>query len=262
MWGKGWSGRGNDLGRMDLRDLTVAFATTATIHVYIAVAVLSGLAALWLTPPGMGLRVALSCLGVVVAYPFIEYALHRFILHNRLLYKHKATAALWKRIHFDHHQDPHRLDVLFGSLGNTLPLLAVIGGAVGGSIAGWAGAAAAFATACLVMTGYEFCHCVQHLNYQPKSRWLQNIKRWHLAHHFHNEQGNFGITSGFIDRWSGTHYDRARERPVSATAFNLGYDEAEAARYPWVADLTGHGPHARPQRGRPAEQPSDEAAAS
>lgn len=258
MWGKNWHGRGNDLGRMNLRDLAVAFAATATIHVYVVVAGLSLWAAIAWTPAGQGWRTLLAGASVIVAYPFVEYGLHRFVLHNRLLYKHKATAALWKRIHFDHHQDPHRLDVLFGSLANTLPLLAALAGLLGGSIGGWPGFAAGLATACTLMCGYEFCHCVQHLGVTPKSRWLADIKRWHLAHHFHNEQGNFGITSGFIDRWAGTHYDRPRERAASPTTFNLGYDEAEAARYPWVADKTGSAPKARPAR--PSSH--DEASAS
>ena len=45
---------------------------------------------------------------------------------------------------------------------------------------------------------------------------------------------------------SGSWYDAARDRPRSATVFNLGYDLAEAARYPYVAKLTGAPPRDRP----------------
>ncbi len=77
---------------------------------------------------------------------------------------------------------------------------------------------------------------MQHLNYTPKSAWLRRIKKHHMAHHFHNETGNFGITSTFVDRLLGSHYADGRARPRSAHIYDLGYDEAEAARYPWVAE--------------------------
>jgi sterol desaturase/sphingolipid hydroxylase (fatty acid hydroxylase superfamily) len=81
---------------------------------------------------------------------------------------------------------------------------------------------------------------VQHLNFAPKSKFLQRIKRLHLQHHFHNEQGNYGITNYAWDKLFGTYYGAARERQKSATVFNLGYTEDEALRYPWVAALS-HG---------------------
>ena len=63
-----------------------------------------------------------AVLATVLAYPAAWYAIHRFILHGRFLYRSRLTASLWKRIHFDHHQDPHRMDVLFGSPVTTLPM--------------------------------------------------------------------------------------------------------------------------------------------
>ena len=41
-----------------------------------------------------------------------------YVLHGRYLYRSSWTAALWKRIHYDHHQDPNDLHVLFGSACN------------------------------------------------------------------------------------------------------------------------------------------------
>jgi sterol desaturase/sphingolipid hydroxylase (fatty acid hydroxylase superfamily) len=103
---------------------------------------------------------------------------------------------------------------------------------------GLAGAATAFATGNLVVTVYEFCHSAQHLNTAPRTRFMKRIKQLHLAHHFHNEQGNYGITSFFWDRLFGTHYGMPKNATKSATVFNLGYTEAMAERYPWVADLS------------------------
>ncbi len=58
---------------------------------------------------------------------------------------------------------------------------------------------------------------------------------------FHDEDGNFGITSYFWDRAFGTFYDRSKgDRPSkSPTVFNLGYTPEVAEIYPRVAELSG-----------------------
>jgi len=94
------------------------------------------------------------------------------------------------------------------------------------------------ATGSLIFAGYEFCHCVQHLPFTPASRWLREIKKHHLAHHFHSERGNFGITLDWWDRILGTEYESRRQIPRSPTTHNLGYTDAERDRYPWVGELS------------------------
>jgi len=248
------SGSGNaaharvlDLGKMTLRDLTREFTRHPAVLTYVLLAAAFAMMAVLLATELV--RPVLAALATAFLYPLIEYALHRFVLHARWMYKSRWTAKLWKRIHFDHHQDPHRLDVLFGALATTLPTVFVIAGIVGALIGGAAGAAASIATGLLAMCVYEFCHCIQHLNWRPKSAYLRRIKRLHLNHHFHNETGNFGITSFFIDRWFGTLYEEARQRPASPTTFNLGYDAKAVRAFPWVADLSGAPPRSGPPRG-------------
>ena len=68
---------------------------------------------------------------------------------------------------------------------------------------------------------------------------LIEMKRRHMAHHFHDEDGNFGITNFFWDRLFNTLYEREERLEKSATVFNLGYDDAAAEKYPWVARLSG-----------------------
>jgi sterol desaturase/sphingolipid hydroxylase (fatty acid hydroxylase superfamily) len=63
-----------------------------------------------------------------------------------------------------------------------------------------------------------------------------------LLHHFHNEQGNFGITSLICDRLFGSLYFSAENIPVSPTVSNLGYRDGERVQYPWVAELSQHKP--------------------
>ena len=231
-----WHGQKYFLDRMSLGDLTVAFFTHYSILVYLGLAALSvgyavATATAWTRP-------ALAALTVVILYPFVEYALHRWVLHARWLYKNPWTAKVWKRLHYDHHQNPHDLSVLFGALYTTLPPIVLLTSPVGWSIGGAPAAALAIAAGCLIFAGYEFCHCVQHLPFTPRNAWLREIKKHHLAHHFHSERGNFGITLDLVDRILGTGYASPRAVPRSATTHNLGYDEAERERYPWVAELS------------------------
>lgn len=232
-----WDGRKHYLDRMTLGDLVRAYAAYPAIRAYALLAVVSAgfTVALW---DGRPLGVGLAMIIAALAYPLVWYGLHRFVLHGRYLYRSAHTARVWKRIHFDHHQDPNDLGVLFGALYTTLPTIAAVTLPIGWLVAGPAGSAAAFGTGMAVTCAYEFCHCIQHLAYAPKSRFLARIKKLHLLHHFHNEQGNYGITSFLWDRIFGSFYGAADARPRSATTFNLGYDEAEVARYPWVRELT------------------------
>ena len=231
-----WQGRKYLLDKMSLNDLLVAFFTHYSIQIYlllavVAVAFAATYAPGWREPVFGGLT-------VLALYPLAEYALHRWVLHSRLLYKSALTAKVWKRIHYDHHQNPHDLAVLFGALYTTLPAIFLLTLPIGWLVGGISGAAAGLATGLVVFTGYEFCHCVQHLPFTPRSSWLRAIKKNHLAHHFHSEQGNFGITLGVWDKVFGTEYDSPREVPRSQTTHNLGYTDAERERFPWVGELS------------------------
>jgi hypothetical protein len=242
-WGV-WRGRGYDLGKMSFRDLAIAYATYYAIDAYLVIAAISAAAAIYLATSWI--PVAIGGLAAFAVYPFAWYLIHRFILHSRSLYKHAWAAGTWKRIHFDHHQDPHRLEVLFGALWTTLPTIALVTIPVGWVLGGNAGAASALSVGLLTTCLYEFAHCVQHLDYKPQNGFLRRIKRLHLAHHFHSERGNYGIMSFLPDQLFGTWYDGPRDIPRSKTVFNLGYDQSEAARYPHVARLTGAPPRDRP----------------
>jgi sterol desaturase/sphingolipid hydroxylase (fatty acid hydroxylase superfamily) len=247
-WGF-WKNRTHNLARMSLGDLVVAFFSYYAVLIYIGFAAAAAwLAARWYES---WQPLAISAAVAAVVYPLAWYLIHRFVLHSQFLYRSPLTARTWKRIHFDHHQDPHNLVVLFGALYTTIPTIALVTMPVGYLIGGFAGAATAFAAGIISTLFYEFSHCVQHLNTTPKSAFMQRIKKLHLAHHFHNEQGNFGITNFFWDRLFGTFYAKPKLRPKSATVFNIGYTEEMAQRYPWVAQLSnGTRGDANPRRFR------------
>jgi sterol desaturase/sphingolipid hydroxylase (fatty acid hydroxylase superfamily) len=227
---------------MSLRQLVGAYLTHPAIRAY-AVLFVAGSGLAWFSGRQAGaarlLELGVPFAAAVLMYPFAEYLLHRFVLHSRMLYRSPRTVALWKRIHYDHHTDPHDLDVLFGALHTTLPTIALVTLPTGAAIGGPAGAAAAFAAGVGCMLVYEFVHCVAHLAYTPRSAVLQRLKRQHLLHHFHTEHGNFGITSTLVDHLVGSYYAEPGARPRSETVFNLGYGEAERRRYPWLAQRSG-----------------------
>ncbi len=250
VWGRARRGSGYDLGRMGLRELWVAYATHPAIAIYTLLAVAAG--SLAVVTAGRWESIALPALLAVVIYPIAWYFIHRLVLHGRWLYRMKWSAALWKRIHFDHHQDPDRLEVLFGAPSNTLPTLAAVTIPVGYALAALPGGASAFAAGLVMTCVYEFVHCIQHLNYMPRSRLVRYLKRSHLLHHYHSESGNYGIVSFLPDRLFGTYYRDAHERSKSASVYNLGYDVEQARRYPWVMIATGAPPRDRPPPRRAA----------
>ncbi len=230
-----WSRDKYHLDKMNLRDLTVAYFRYPDILVYIFLTLAGAVTAVMAATHW--LQLALPALVAVVIYPLAWYLLHRYVLHSQALYKSKHTAEVWARIHYAHHQDPHDLRVLFGALYTTLPTVVIVTMPVGWLLGGVAGMASAFAAGVATTLFYEFCHCIQHLRYVPKWGVLQRMKRYHLMHHFRNENYNFGITNFFWDRITGTFQPEPAAVPRSETVFNIGYTEAQKKRYPWVAEL-------------------------
>ena len=229
--------RAHHLDRMTFRELVVAYFQYPAIIAYL---VLAGIAIAVFAFNPAPLLPTLAAIGLAaMAYPLVWYVLHRFVLHSRWMFKMSPLASTWKRIHYDHHQDPNHLEVLFGALHTTLPTIAIVTVPIGYALGGVGGGAIALATGLLTTAFYEFCHCIQHLAYKPKNKWLGEMKRKHMAHHFHDETGNFGITTFFWDKLFGTHYDKGERKAKSATVFNLGYTPEVAERYPHVARLSG-----------------------
>ena len=229
--------RSHHLDKMSLRELVIAYFQYPAIIAYLLLAAVA--IGMWFRYPAPALQTAASVAAAVMIYPLAWYVIHRWILHSRWMFKVPMFASTWKRIHYDHHQDPNHLEVLFGALHTTLPTIALATAPLGYWIGGIGGALAAFATGLITTCFYEFCHCIQHLAYKPKNKRLVEMKARHMAHHFHDERGNFGITSYIWDRLFGTYYERIEKDKKSETVFNLGYTPEVAERYPHVARLSG-----------------------
>ena len=243
--------RSHYLDRMTFGGLVKAFFQYPTIITYL---VLAGVfIGVFVSAPA-GVLPTMGAIAIsVVAYPLVWYVLHRFVLHSTWMYKIPLLAKTWKRTHYDHHQDPNHLEVLFGSLLNTVPTILLATVPLGYLIGGVGGAAAAAAAGMLLTVVNEFVHCIQHLAYKPKHPLLVTMKARHLEHHYHDETGNFGITSFAADKLFGTHYERPQRKRRSPTVFNLGYTEEVAERYPWVKELSGGVVATGPTRKRNAD---------
>ena len=242
--------RSHYLDRMGLRDLVAAYFQHYTIVVYLAVAALCvvGFVAMPATLP----RTLAAMAAAIVIYPLVWHLLHQYVLHGQWMYKVRWLSPTWKRIHYDHHQDPNHLEVLFGALHTTLPTIALatipVGWLIGGPDGHWGGALAAFATGILTTCYYEFMHCIQHLSFKPKWKWVQFMKQRHNEHHYFHEHGNYGITNYAWDRLLGTYYEKKDIPQRSPTVFNLGYTEEVAQTYPWVKELSGGIASGHPRR--------------
>jgi sterol desaturase/sphingolipid hydroxylase (fatty acid hydroxylase superfamily) len=229
--------RAHHLDKMTLRELIIAYLQYPAIIAYATLSVVAAGLYVWRPAPLVPTLAAILIAALV--YPLVWYVLHRWVLHSRWMFKVAPLAATWKRIHYDHHQDPNHLEVLFGALHTTLPTIALATAPIGYAIGGFGGACAAVGTGLVTTCFYEFVHCIQHLAYKPKNKWIAEMKKRHMAHHFHDENGNYGITTFFWDKLFGTFYDRAERKQKSPTVFNLGYTPEIARRYPKVAELSG-----------------------
>ena len=233
---KAWKAEEYLLNRMTFDDLVRAYVTYPAIQVYAAVILVSLPAAAFLATSFWRFAAALA-VGMLL-FPIAWYFVHRFILHGSWMYKTPLLASLWKRVHYDHHRFPNDLSVLFGGLHTTLPTILLVAGPLGYLIDGWSGGLAAIAGTVIMTCFTEFMHSGEHLAFEPKSKFWQTMKKRHLAHHFHNEHGNYGIAEFFWDWAFGTLYKEQSDVPRSATARNLGYTSEMASKYPWVKELT------------------------
>jgi len=147
-----------------------------------------------------------------------EYGFHRFGFHaepSRFAFVRK----LQHRLHYDHHTEPDRLDLLFLPLWFLVPTLAVtaLGFAL---IFGSASVASAMFGVLLAIFHYEWVHYVAHIPYQPRTRIGRWIKQYHLRHHYISEKFWFGVSNPSMD-FVGRTYKAAREVERSRTTRKL-----------------------------------------
>ncbi|MEM9785903.1 MAG: sterol desaturase family protein [Pseudomonadota bacterium] len=211
-----------------------------TLRILIHMGSLQRLFPLWLLALGLfitffsGWLLAAVLYGIILQF-FVEYAMHRFLLHREPPTDQGIFNQLY-RSHIGHHEfpsdaefftgDDHWYPVRFGLISAILhtiilwPFLGLPTAALFGYIILFLGSVSAFAF-------YEYCHTLAHLNVN-KGWFGQKITRSHLAHHFQDHHATFHVSfgMGWIDRLFGTPHDKdlARARYDRDTILSMGMD--------------------------------------
>ncbi len=182
-----------------------AMAILTLAVVGLAIAWLIGAVALW------GPEVAF---GAILFY-LSEYAMHRFAFH--------APPAPWAfarklqhRLHYDHHAEPNRLDLLFLPLWFLAPNLALTAALVALAL-GPQAVASVMLGVMLAILHYEWVHYVAHIPYRPLTpigRWM---KQYHLRHHYVSEKDWFGVSNPSLDIIFGTFRNPGEVRKSKTT---------------------------------------------
>lgn len=128
-----------------------------------------------------------------VGWSFLEYILHRFVLHHLRPFKD------W---HGDHHQEPTAsvgtptvLSLLFIALIIFLPSVWIAGWQIGGG----------FALGLLLgYSVYTWVHHGEH-HWRGQNKWFRTLKRAHAIHHYAHSDCNYGVITSFWDRLFGTY---------------------------------------------------------
>ncbi|GAA5265773.1 4-hydroxysphinganine ceramide fatty acyl 2-hydroxylase [Acidiphilium sp. MT5] len=161
---------------------------------------------LWLLVAAFG-AITINPLLVVAGammFFFSEYGFHRFALHAPPVRRLPFILKLQHRLHYDHHQAPERLDLLFLPLWFLVPNLAITAGLIALIWPQASVISALMAGVALAILYYEWVHFLAHIPYRPITGWGRWIKKYHLRHHFKNEQVWFGVTNPGFDWLLGT----------------------------------------------------------
>lgn len=185
---------------------------------------------------GLSPRMAGAVFASLALLALLEYLIHRFVLHNQIFYRHPITARIWRHLHYEHHMSPTETASMIGPPQYAIPVMLIVTVALGWSIAGLSGAAAAIAIGFWLILAYEYAHAYAHLVTDPKWPYGKMLRHAHMLHHFHNEKGNFGVTSPLFDWVFGTYYTDPAKVARCPTAKNLGYTAEQAKRYPWAGE--------------------------
>ncbi len=159
--------------------------------------------AIWSFWRGDPLLIGTWILALIVgcgAWTLVEYAVHRWLYHN---------VTFFDKMHDLHHDDPKSLigapsfvSIILIFLVFYLPLLFVGQVFASGFTSG-------------ILLGYLAYMMVHHASHhwviRPGSL-LYRLRLQHMAHHFHDVEGNYGVVTAFWDRVFSTYVERPRGR--------------------------------------------------
>ena len=147
-----------------------------------------------------------------------EYVMHRFAFHAppaRIAF----VRRLQHRLHYDHHVEPDRLDLLFLPLWFLVPNLAITAALVALSSDPPRPPRRCSASTAAILH-YEWTHYVAHTPIRPLTPLGRWIKQYHLRHHYISEKLWFGVSNPSLDVVFGT-FRRPGDARRSATVSKL-----------------------------------------
>ena len=148
-------------------------------------------------------------LGLVAAFPVIEWVIHVMILH----WKPRSLGpveidSLLARKHREHHADPRELPLVFIPWRALLWLLPAYVVVAWFAMPTHGSALTLLVSVYGIKLAYEWTHYLVHSDYRPRSRWFRSVWRNHRLHHYKNEHYWFTVTTaGTADRLFGTYPD-------------------------------------------------------
>ncbi|GAA3405665.1 sterol desaturase family protein [Paenibacillus hodogayensis] len=137
--------------------------------------------------------------GIAIFF-FVEYFVHRFVLHGVLCrWMPKAHQG-----HDDHHAHPTEMRHLLTPNSYNVPTHFALWLVCSASTASvHAGSAVMMGVAALHMY-YEWTHFVSHRPIAPRTRWGKWMKKYHLLHHYKSPDSWYGVTNPALDKLFGT----------------------------------------------------------
>jgi sterol desaturase/sphingolipid hydroxylase (fatty acid hydroxylase superfamily) len=158
--------------------------------------------------------------GGVLLFFLSEYGTHRFLFHARPA-RNGFVLGLQRRLHYDHHLDPARLDLLFLPPWFLVPALGLFTGLYARFTRDPATVRSLVLGNLLGLLYYEWVHYVAHIPFAPVTPYGRWIKKYHLWHHFKNEKRWFGVTNPSLDRLAGTYVAvaEAERSPTTRSLF-------------------------------------------
>jgi hypothetical protein len=136
--------------------------------------------------------------GGVALFYLSEYGWHRFIFHappSNLPWLRRMQ----NRLHYDHHVEPSRLDLLFLPAWFLVPNLSITFLIAWALLGDWQWALSLIMGAMLGLFHYEWVHYIAHTPYRPYTRFGRWMKKYHLWHHFKNEHFWYGVSNPVLD---------------------------------------------------------------
>jgi 4-hydroxysphinganine ceramide fatty acyl 2-hydroxylase len=151
---------------------------------------------------GSFLRYWYFSLIIIVLSPFIEYVNHQHFLHLPMpknKEKYKFFATFLEHVHYIHHKDPKDPNFIFAQAWLTLPALVFDVSAIYLVSQSIEITSVMITSIIFYYLFYEWTHFVAHSSYTPKNKYFAYMKKYHLLHHYKNENYWYGITSPLGD---------------------------------------------------------------